>query len=440
MQVFNDKVFNLVSPNISATFKIDVSMVSWVVTISSLIYGVGGALYSVLADRVPMRKLFVFGAVTFAVGSILGFTLQFSFFLVVLARAIQCIGSAVIPGCLVILIRRYVPKEKQPMYLGYSTAMYQISGGLGYAIGGYITDHFSWQSAFLIPILSLLLIPVLAKNLPDDSTVSDSKIDFFGAAFLAVTAGTLLFSVSKKNALIGLVGIVLVALFIVYSLKKKDAFIDLRVIKTKKFLPGMIACICTYAPQTAFFFLFPFAMKDSFLLSAAAIGIMFIPANFSAFGSGMISGKITEKLGRQKAFFLGSGTVVLSLILFTTMVGSNMMVMWVALWLFAVGYTIIYPSFYSAYTGAMPDEKVGRCMALSNLMNSICGSLAVAFTGLLISINVLNVKILPMPAGLNKVSIYSNMFLIFALSVSIGAFIYHRTFSMKKADVQEKKN
>ncbi|KIL38749.1 hypothetical protein SD70_24395 [Gordoniibacillus kamchatkensis] len=71
MQVFNENVFSLVTPKIADDFAISPGTVSWVVTIGGVILGVGGAVYAALSDSLSFRKLFLFGVIAFAAGSLL---------------------------------------------------------------------------------------------------------------------------------------------------------------------------------------------------------------------------------------------------------------------------------------------------------------------------------------------------------------------------------
>ncbi|NEN86937.1 MFS transporter [Paenibacillus elgii] len=431
MQVFNENVFSLVTPKIAEDFAITPGTVSWVVTIGGLILGVGGAIYAALSDSISFRKLFVFGVVTFVAGSLLGFIVQSSFVLVVLARAIQCMGAAVIPGCFIVLVRRYAPKEQQPLYLGYGTAMYQLSAGIGHIIGGYVAKYFSWTFSFLLPLVVLITLPVFLKYLPDE-TGKKGKLDIIGAIILTVLSTVLILAVTRKDMVIGLIGLVILVFFVLYSKKRTDPILDLSVFRIKTYTPLLLVSILIYCVQSAFFFIFPFFIRDVYSAGIEVIGLMFVPANFGAFISGMLAGKITNKIGKLKAFYVGTSIVLAGMLMFGIFLGMNIIYMWIALALFGIGYTIVYSGFYTSFTGLLPDDRVGISMSVYNLITKIILSLFVALVGILISQDTLDVKLLPLPEGLKHVHLYSNVCLLFSLMLAGGMVLFEVCYGRKE--------
>lgn len=432
MQVFSDKMFGIMTPVIATSFSIDASTVSLLTTVAMLVFGIGGAVYSTLADVLAPRKLFVIGAVCFAAGSLAGLLLQFSFPLVVLARAVQVAGAAVIPGCFIVLVRRYLDEEHQATYLGFNTAMYQLSAGLGSLFGGYVTKYFSWGVTFAIPVIVLATIPVFLKYLPNDEKKdANSKVDVIGIVFISVLFGSMLLAINTKQLMYVAICIVFAVIYAIYALRAENPIIDLRLFTTPKLLSGTLVSCLIYGVQMTFFFLFSFLILGAYNVDVAYVGLMYIPANLCAFVSGMSSGFITKKIGNRRAFFLGCTVIMASLVMFGTMVGQNIIWMWVAMTLFGVGYTIIYPGYYTAFSNAMPEAIIGRAMAVSNLLNRIANALAIALAGAALTSKAIMSNGMPFLAD-PKVNVYSNICLVLALCVVVAMIAFSLVFKKKE--------
>src|SRR5699024_8528326 len=118
------KAFEIVSPSIANTFQIDASTASLTVTFSTLGLGIAG------------------------------FVLQQSFIVVVISRILQSIGAASMSSLCLVLINRYLEGNTRLKYLGFFTAMFQLSSAIGVVLGGYISK-ISWPFIFLVPFISL---------------------------------------------------------------------------------------------------------------------------------------------------------------------------------------------------------------------------------------------------------------------------------------------
>src|SRR5690606_16810747 len=92
--VLNETVFNVSTPTIAAEFGLSAATVSWVMTIFMVFFGIGSVVYGRLADLYSLRRLIEFGTCLYCAASVLGFVVQDSYALVVLARAVQAMGAS----------------------------------------------------------------------------------------------------------------------------------------------------------------------------------------------------------------------------------------------------------------------------------------------------------------------------------------------------------
>lgn len=434
MQVASDRMFNTVTPVIADSFAIDAGTVSLLITVASLVMGVGGAVYGALADIYSPKKLFVAGAILFASGSVLGFVFQFSFPLIVLARAVQCMGAAVVPGCFVVLVRRYMDAENQAKYLGINTAMYQLSAGLGALLGGYVADYIAWPFIFLVPVIVLLFIPFYIKYLPDEDPIEESveetsrSIDFMGIGLLALFVGTLLFGINENSLTSLIISIFVALVYGFHALRSDNPIMDVRLFKTPKLISGTLVGCGVYGVQAVVFFMFAFMMTAAYNLPASTIGLMYIPANFAGFLAGMLSGNLAKKVGVKNTFYIGTALITTSLLMFSFLLGADIAFMWIAFALFGVGYATIYAGYYTVFTKELPRGITGRAMAVRNLTNTIITAIMITIVGNLVSSDLLTFSLLPSFAYTSEMYIYANITFILAIIVIISVIGYSIIF------------
>src|SRR2546421_4441516 len=164
--VLNETVFNVSTPMIAKQFSLTPSGVSWMMTIFMVFFGIGSVIYGKLSDIYSLRSLIIIGIVIYNVASIMGFALQFSYPLVIVARAIQGIGASAIPALVFVVVARYFAESERGKIFGFITSTVSLAIGLGPVIGGFVAGTFHWAYLFLIPLLILISIPFFRRELP----------------------------------------------------------------------------------------------------------------------------------------------------------------------------------------------------------------------------------------------------------------------------------
>ena len=146
--VLNASAIGVVLPDIASDMSVDTGQLSWLMTGFLLIYGITIPFYGRLADRYGARPLFLLGVAVFSVGSLLSaLAPNFSFLLV--ARIIQAIGGAAVPGLGMTLASRAYGPESRGTVLGVVAATIGLAGAIGPLIGGALSELFGWQYIFV---------------------------------------------------------------------------------------------------------------------------------------------------------------------------------------------------------------------------------------------------------------------------------------------------
>src|ERR1700748_1564504 len=151
MNVLDTSIANVAIPTISGNLGVSVDEGTWVITVFAASNAVAIPLTGWLTQRIGQVKLFVGAILAFTVASWLA-RLAPTLPILLLARVFQgAVAGPLIPLSQAILLGSY-PKEKSSTALSL-WAMTAVVGPIaGPALGGWITDSYSWSWIFYINI------------------------------------------------------------------------------------------------------------------------------------------------------------------------------------------------------------------------------------------------------------------------------------------------
>jgi MFS family permease len=163
LAVADSSVVVLALPDLYATFDVSIVGVSWTITTYNIAIVVGALAVLPLERRVKGHVLAGIGLAVFALSSLLcGFANSFEVLMV--GRTIQGLGAALaLTGSLPVLAGIRGSDEHAIHMWGFAGT---LGAALGPALGGLLTQLFSWRSIFLLqaPLAALALVAVVDRR------------------------------------------------------------------------------------------------------------------------------------------------------------------------------------------------------------------------------------------------------------------------------------
>ncbi len=158
---------NIALPSIAEEFNADAILLN----LSATVYLLSTAMFLLpfgrLGDIVGRKKVFTYGLVVFILSVIMG-AMAPSMTLLIVFRAFQGIGSAMIFGTGVAIISSIFPPGERGKALGINVAAVYIGLSAGPVLGGILTQYLGWRSIFwvLVPIgiIAFILLKVKIKG------------------------------------------------------------------------------------------------------------------------------------------------------------------------------------------------------------------------------------------------------------------------------------
>jgi DHA2 family metal-tetracycline-proton antiporter-like MFS transporter len=260
-------------PTIAADFAINAARVSYVVVAYLLMLTSTMLIFGKIEDRVGIKKLQAGGYFIFTIGSLLcGLTP--GIIALVIWRAIQGMGGALMLTTAFASVNKYMPENKKGWSLGIVTTAAALGIATGAPLGGFITDFLSWRWIFFINLpLGVLGILFTLKVVPADTQCPKTKFkkfDFVGAilSFLIICGVSYLMTEGSKAAMtlpffISLLAglICSIICFVIWETKYPDPLLDFRIFKNRGFAFGNVALFTIFMVLSGIDFIIPFYLE-----------------------------------------------------------------------------------------------------------------------------------------------------------------------------------
>ncbi|HHD2751331.1 TPA: MFS transporter [Clostridium perfringens] len=417
-----DNSFKIISPDLAKAFNISASTVSWQVTLAGLVIGIGAIVYASLSDSISVRTLLAIGILLICVGSLLGFIFQKSFLMVVVSRIIQAAGLGSAETLYVIFVAKYFKESEHKKYLGFSTSSYAISQVIGTITGGYISTYLSWQVLFLIPLLTLIILPFILKYIPKEK-VKAKNVDFIGFILVASVAATLMIFVSEFQWIFLVGFIIALVLFLIYISKNKNAFISIKFFTNRNFISVLLVAFVIYSVQLAFIFMFPFLVESIYHYRLDQVSLLLVPSYVLAATVGALSGKVAKKIGSKQCIEMAIIGIIISLVLGAFFIETSVWVFVFVMILFSSSFALMYAPMIDTLTRTISKEKTGTAIGFYNFCLNIATSIGITYVAVFMESKSLGKNI----TGLfnNAISIqYSNVLLVLAVISAVALLLY----------------
>jgi EmrB/QacA subfamily drug resistance transporter len=392
MIVLDVSVVNVALPDIAKDLNVaSANDLSWVVTGYTLTFGGFLLLGGKLADRLGRRRIFVAGALLFAVASLLG-GLAGSLGLLIGARLLQGLGGALMaPSALSMLTVVFAEGRERNRALGVWAAISAGGAAIGLILGGVLTEYASWRWVLFInvPVAALAVLGAL-RILPESRDARARGFDVPGAVLATGGLIALVYALVKGNEFgwtsartLGMLGlaVVLLGAFVVVQRRVRDPLVDFRLFRSRSLLGADLGSLFVGAGLFAVFFFLVLWMQQVHGYSPLRAGFAFLPMTGFIVVGAAISSQLLTRIGARPLLIIGptlgaAGMLMLALRLQPD--SSYASVILPALCLLALGMGMTFVALTSSAVAGVPQEDAGVASALLNSGQQIGGSLGLA--------------------------------------------------------------
>ena len=390
--VIDNTIVNVARPTIARDLGAGTSSLQWIVDAYALAFA--GLLLSAggLGDRFGRKLaliggLVIFGSFSFA-GSLASNTSQ-----LIAARAVMGVGAALIfPTTLAIVVNVFTDARERAAAIGIWTAIAGVGIALGPVTGGWLLEHFSWGSVFLVNVPVSAGAAIAAWLLvPDSRDPRAPRLDLLGLVLSIAGVTTLVWSLiaaprhgwTSADTLAGVVvAVALLAAFVWWERRTEQPLLDVRLFHNMRFTAASLAITLGFFALFGFIFLVTQYLQLVQGYTALQAGVRTVPFAL-AMGIGSVSApRIVERSGTKLVVAGGLFLMALGFSLAATnQAATPYRDIAVQMLLLGAGLgTAITPATESIL-GSLPRENAGVGSAVNDTTREVGGTLGVAVLG-----------------------------------------------------------
>ncbi|MGO9803600.1 MAG: MFS transporter [Steroidobacteraceae bacterium] len=386
----DESVVNVALPRIEGDLHATLAAMQWVInayTLSmSALLLVGGAA----ADRFGRRLMFVAGVSGFAAASVVcGFAPGIS--VLIGARAIQGVGAAILIPCSLALIGAAYDEKERGAAIGIWAGASAISAGAAPLLGGWLVDHSSWRTIFLInPIAAIPTLWIALRHVPESRDAdAPSRIDWVGALLAFLGLGGLVYGLIAFSSrgwhdplVIGSLsaGPLLLIAFVVVERVSASPMVPLELFRSRRFSGINLLTLLLYGALGGAFFFLPFLLIQARGYSAAAAGAVYIPFTIVLGLLSRWSGGLVDRFGARGPLILGPGLVAVGFVLLGVGAGHYRITL-VSMIVMGFGMALTAAPLTTVVVNCVPAHRTGVASGINNAVAAVGSLVLIALLG-----------------------------------------------------------
>ena len=340
--VFDFVVLSPLSAILLKELDITTAQFGLVVSAYAFSAGASGILAAGYADRFDRKNMLMFFYVGFVIGTLLcGIAPSYHFLLG--ARIITGIFGGVISSISMAIVTDLFPLEKRGRVMGFVQMAFAASQVLGIPFGLYLATQVDWHAPFLLIVLISIVVGIIT-----------------------------FFKLQPINEHLLLHG-------------ERNAFLHLaRTASNRRYMKGF-AAISLLA--TGGFMLMPFGAAytvNNLGISLDVLPMVYMITGIFSMISGPLIGRLSDKIGKFKAFWMGSVLTIITLLIYCNL---GITPLWMVISLSVVMFVGITARIISAQAlmTAVPEPRDrGAFMGINSSIQQISGGIASAVAGLIV--------------------------------------------------------
>jgi len=395
MVVLDNLVVSTALPTIQRDLGATFEGLEWTVNAYTLTFAVLLLTGAALGDRFGRRRMFVVGLALFTFASA-GAALSNSIETLIVARALQGTGAAMVVPLTLTILSAAVPADRRGVALGAWGAVGGLAVALGPLVGGAIVEGINWHWIFWLNVpIGLILLPLAWYRL-DESHGPASKLDVPGvvlasfgllAVVWAVIKGQELGWTSPTIVICMTVGVVLLVGFALWERRSSAPMLPLYFFKSRAFSMANISSLLMYFGMFGSVFLLSQYLQVVQHYSPFQAGLRILPWTLAPIFVAPIAGASSDRVGGGLLMGVGLAMQAFGLawlgIVATPTVDYAQLIL--PFMISGIGMGLFFAPVANVVLSAVRPHEEGQASGANNAIREVGGVFGVAILGAVFS-------------------------------------------------------
>ncbi|MFD7613284.1 DHA2 family efflux MFS transporter permease subunit [Streptomyces sp. NPDC059828] len=388
MAALDNLVVTTALPSIRADLGGALADLEWTVNAYTLTFAVLLMTGAALGDRYGRRRLFIGGLALFTAASAAA-ALSPGIDELIIARAVQGVGAAVMMPLTLTLLTAAVPAARRGMALGIFSAVTGLAVASGPLIGGSLTEHLSWQWIFWLNVPVGVALLVLARLRLSESTAPGARLDLTGTVLVSGGLFGIVYALvsapshgwTSARVLTGLIaGGVLTGAFVLHGIKGKQPMLPMRLFRDRGFLGINVASLTMFLGMFGSIFLLAQFMQSIAGYSPTEAGLRMLPWTGMPMIVAPIAGLLTDRIGGRPVVFTGLALQAVGLAYFALVLEPDVSYasQLPALIISGIGMALYFAPAANLVMSSVRPAEQGMASGANNALREVGGALGVA--------------------------------------------------------------
>jgi len=388
MVVLDNLVVSTALPVIRTDLGASLEDLEWTVNAYTLTFAVLLLTGAALGDRFGRRRVFAAGLGIFTLASAAA-ALAPSMDALIVARAVQGVGGAIVTPLTLTILSDAFPKEKRGLALGAWSGIAGLAVASGPLVGGAVVDGISWQWIFWLNVPIGILLAPLAFGLLRESYGPGGRLDLRGLALASVGLLGLVWALVNGNgdgwtspqivAALTL-GAILMVGFVVWELRAAAPMLPMRFFRDRAFAAANAASLLMYFGMFGSIFLLAQFLQTVQGHSPLGAGLRVLPWTAMPMIVAPIAGALSDRIGGRPLMAGGlalqaTGLAWLAAVSTPTVPYTELVIPFI---LSGTGMAMFFAPVANVVLSSVRPEEEGQASGANNTIREVGGVFGVA--------------------------------------------------------------
>ncbi len=388
MTALDTLVVTTALPVLRVDLHTSLSGLEWTVNAYNLAFACLLLTGAALGDRFGRRRMFAIGLFVFTAASAAS-ALSPSVQALVMARALQGAGAAIVTPLTLTLISEAFPLEKRGAAIGLWGGIVGLAVAAGPVLGGAVVSGIDWHWIFWLNVpIGLALIPTAIRRLTE-SHGPRPQLDLPGLTLAAGGVLGLTWGVIRANSLgwtssqvllALLAGAALIAAFIAWERRAEYPMIPPALFRNRAFAAANGVSFFMYAGLFGALFLMSQLLQTGLGYSPLQAGLRLLPWTLPPMFIAPIAGTLADRYGNRPFMILGLALQAAGYAWVASIAsaGIGYLQLGLAFTIAGVGTSFCFPTVANAIMSSIPMREAGVASGANSALRELGGVVGVA--------------------------------------------------------------